>query len=445
MNKYDFGYKIQEGSTTEWAYNIIAAKEEVLEIGPAIGTLAKHLKEEKGCKVDIVEIDADSGEMAKQFARNACIGQMKGDIEGEWWFREYKNNRYDCIVLLDVIEHLRSPKMLLDRIYYLLKDNGKILISTPNIAHNSVIINLMNNRFEYTDVGILDNTHLKFFTFESFCQLLHSSRYVITQKNYIQLRVGENEIKSEYRDVPGEVEAFLKRRKMADVYQFMFVLQKDGIEDQNDYPENLSYTNFKFETYLNGNLFTQVFFQNETFETYIKLGSERSSRFRIDPMNTSGIVSKVVIWDMENECEVPIIETNGGKIEDGLFVFFDNDPQIIIDTERTGSLLKFSCCYEVLYNKGGIFFQQIWEKLLKSENLSLDLKKQFDTLYQQYLKTEKEREQNEEQIRDIRDKFYELQKQYDALSELYKQEMEYKLKWEKTVIGKIVSKVLKRI
>lgn len=442
MSKYDFGYKIQEGSTTEWAYNIITPMGEVLEIGPAIGTLAKHLKEEKKCQVDIVEIDDDSGKMAEQFARNACIGQAKGDIEGEWWFNEYKNNRYDYIVLLDVIEHLRNPQMLLDRIYYLLKDNGKVLISTPNIAHNSVILNLMNNRFAYTDVGILDNTHLKFFTFDSFCELLHSSKYVITQKNYVQIRVGENEIKSQYSDVPGEVEAFLRKRNMADVYQFMFVLQKDGMEDQSDFPENLPYTNFKFETYLDGNLFSQMFFQNEMFETYIELGQKRSKCFRIDPMNTSGIISRVIIWDIENDCAVPIEKSNGGKLEENTFVFFDDDPQIIIDTEKTGSLLKFSCFYEVLDNKGVIFLRHMWEKLMESENVALDIKKQFDILYGHYLETEKEREKNEEQVVDLNDQYADLSQKFYLLQEQYNN---LKTKLENSIVWKIYCKMVKKV
>ena len=59
MSKYDFGYDIEAGSTMEWAFSIIKNNSEILELGPAIGTLTKHLKEEKNCSIDIVEIDEE--------------------------------------------------------------------------------------------------------------------------------------------------------------------------------------------------------------------------------------------------------------------------------------------------------------------------------------------------------------------------------------------------
>ena len=57
MSKYDYGYELVEGTTTAWAYEKIRSGSTVLEFGPAIGNLAKHLYEEKRCSIDIVEID----------------------------------------------------------------------------------------------------------------------------------------------------------------------------------------------------------------------------------------------------------------------------------------------------------------------------------------------------------------------------------------------------
>ena len=71
MSKYDYGYQLVEGTTTFWAYNKINEGSSVLEFGPAIGNLAKHLHEDKGCTIDIVEIDLEAGKKAARFARTS--------------------------------------------------------------------------------------------------------------------------------------------------------------------------------------------------------------------------------------------------------------------------------------------------------------------------------------------------------------------------------------
>ena len=408
MNKYDFGYEIQKGSTTEWAYNIVGNNAEVLELGPAIGTLAKHLKEEKQCQIDIVEIDAEAGKLAKTFARHACIGEAQGDIEGDEWLKTFKDNHYDYIVLLDVIEHLKKPEKLLTRLNNLLKKDGQLLISTPNIAHNSVIINLINNRFEYTNVGILDNTHLKFFTYYSFCELIHSTGYVISKKNYIQERVGENEISCSYNDVSREVETYLRERDLADVYQFTFVLKKEGKEDNSDFPQSLPYTGFKFETYCNGRLYSQKFFYGSDLEEDIVLGDVRDCNFRVDPIDTNAIITDISIFDVEKNCPVKIKAMNGGEIDSNKIAFFDEDPQIIIDTTDLGAIIKFRCHFEVINNEAINIFQPLWREVLERRNQVFTMQKEFQQLSDLKEKLSLENDENrlyinqlEKQIEDI--------------------------------------------
>ena len=149
MSKYDYGYTLLPNTTTAWAFSKIQENSKVLELGPAIGNLAKHLKEEKGCSIDIIEIDEESGKRAAQFARRSLIGIEEGNLEGDLWYTKLSDERYDYIVILDVLEHLKNPKQLLKKVSSLLKEEGKLLVSMPNIAHNSVLINLLNNKFKY--------------------------------------------------------------------------------------------------------------------------------------------------------------------------------------------------------------------------------------------------------------------------------------------------------
>ena len=83
MGHYNFGFKIMDGTTMSWAENRILPNSTVLEIGPAIGCLTKALHE-KGCQVDIIEIDPEAGASASRFSRQALIGPQNGDIAGSY-------------------------------------------------------------------------------------------------------------------------------------------------------------------------------------------------------------------------------------------------------------------------------------------------------------------------------------------------------------------------
>ena len=87
------------------------------------------------------------------------------------------------------------------------------MISIPNIAHNSIIIDLCNDKFEYGETGLLDKTHIHFFTYMTLVQLVESIGYEIYEKEYVYSRVGNNEIHNTYLDIPTEVSNYLRRRK----------------------------------------------------------------------------------------------------------------------------------------------------------------------------------------------------------------------------------------
>jgi len=90
-----------------------------------------------------------------------------------------EGKRFDRVLLLDVLEHLRSPERILDECHRVLKPEGRIIVSLPNVANIAVRLALFAGRFDYQERGILDRTHLRFFTRKTARRLLESAGYAI--------------------------------------------------------------------------------------------------------------------------------------------------------------------------------------------------------------------------------------------------------------------------
>lgn len=223
MGKYDFGLELYGDNTIDWIANRIPDNSVVLEFGPANGRLTKYLHEIKKCRVDIVEIDEASGEMAAQYAEQAFLGKDRGDIEKYYWLNE-NDRKYDFIIFSDVLEHLTRPDKVLERCKAVINEKGNIMVSVPNFSHNSVIIELFNDRFSYNQTGILDNTHVRFFTRSSFGEMAVKAGWMIIEERAKNIRVGETEIHNSYDDVPESLKKELIHRPQGNVYQYMFVL-----------------------------------------------------------------------------------------------------------------------------------------------------------------------------------------------------------------------------
>ena len=180
--KYNVPMEIKENEAVSELLKYIKPNSTVLEFGCANGRMTRYMKEQLGCDVYIVEYEKDAFNDAIKFAKDGVCG----DILAYEWLEKYKGIKFDHIVFADVLEHLSDPQQALAKTSGILKEDGNVLISVPNIGHNDVLIKLFEGKFEYTDVGLLDNTHIHFFaenSLESFCQ---NAGYQIIKKRYIK-------------------------------------------------------------------------------------------------------------------------------------------------------------------------------------------------------------------------------------------------------------------
>ena len=195
--------------------NQIQSGSKVLEFGSASGYMTRYLTEELSCDVYIAEIDPNAAKQASIYATDC----FNGDIETYDWERKWNNQKFDVIMFADVLEHLKDPWKMLGIAKNYLAPRGKILASLPNICHNSVIIELWNNRFNYQELGLLDKTHLRFFSEQTARQLFSSNDLTIEAMSY--MRIKKTELRNSPKELPWLVRKALKKRILSDVYQFV--------------------------------------------------------------------------------------------------------------------------------------------------------------------------------------------------------------------------------
>ena len=154
---------------------LVGYKAAVLEIGPATGILTRMLSAEQGCEVTAIEIDP----MAAERARSLCKAIHIADIESIEISLLLGDQKFNVVTFGDVLEHLRSPVAALKKVKPYIADDGCVVISVPNIAHASIAYELANGRFDYRPTGLLDVTHIRFFTRKSLLQVIDDAGYVV--------------------------------------------------------------------------------------------------------------------------------------------------------------------------------------------------------------------------------------------------------------------------
>jgi methionine biosynthesis protein MetW len=150
--------------------SLLPPNKRVLDVGCGTGSMSKLLVDLRG--VQLVGIEPDSERAEK--ARSRGIDVRQGILD-ESALKEL--GQFDVVIFADVLEHLPDPWSMLKLTQRLLVPGGMVIASVPNIAHWSVRWELMCGRFDYESCGIMDATHLRWFTERSLRTLFESAGY----------------------------------------------------------------------------------------------------------------------------------------------------------------------------------------------------------------------------------------------------------------------------
>jgi methionine biosynthesis protein MetW len=157
---------------------LIPAGSRVLELGCASGYLSGYMEQALGCRVTGLEYDAES----VGIAHTRCQEVHQADLDAENALQPAQASApYDVLLAAAVLEHLKYPERLLREARALLKPDARLIVSLPNVAHWSVRLRLLQGNFHYTDYGIMDRTHLRFYTVSTGRALLEEQGYHVEQ------------------------------------------------------------------------------------------------------------------------------------------------------------------------------------------------------------------------------------------------------------------------
>jgi 2-polyprenyl-3-methyl-5-hydroxy-6-metoxy-1,4-benzoquinol methylase len=152
--------------------------ERVLEVGCSSGALTERIAA-NGCRVTGIEMRADAAEKARRFSEQVLVGDLATMP------LPLPPSSFDAILLIDVLEHLADPIAALRRLFPLLRDGGRMVVAIPNVAHWLIRFRLLEGRFDYEDSGILDRTHLRFYTRDTARSMLEGAGLEIHETDVV--------------------------------------------------------------------------------------------------------------------------------------------------------------------------------------------------------------------------------------------------------------------
>jgi 2-polyprenyl-3-methyl-5-hydroxy-6-metoxy-1,4-benzoquinol methylase len=196
---------------------LVGEGKRVLELGCASGYMARVMTERFGCTVTGVERDPGAAREASRVCRRVVVA----DLDQDDWAAPLGEARFDVVVCADVLEHLRQPARILAELRARLVPDGCIVASVPNVAHAAVVAELLAGRFTYRPLGLLDETHLRFFTRQSVYECFERAGLVIVHLERVCLPAEATEFRTDLSALPPGVRELILAADESLTYQFV--------------------------------------------------------------------------------------------------------------------------------------------------------------------------------------------------------------------------------
>lgn len=134
---------------------------------------------ERGCAVVGIELEPEKAAKARAYCEQVLVGNV------ETMPLPFEPPSFDAVVLSNILEHLHDPVATLRRLAPMLRPGGRAFVDLPNVAHWGVRLRLLRGRWDYEDGGILDRTHLRFYTHKTAREMLDQADFEVLEDDII--------------------------------------------------------------------------------------------------------------------------------------------------------------------------------------------------------------------------------------------------------------------
>jgi 2-polyprenyl-3-methyl-5-hydroxy-6-metoxy-1,4-benzoquinol methylase len=212
-HKYD--YKVNPHTAAEKVVRFVGSDKHVLELGSGPGAITRLLKG-NGCRVTALELDPSAIEIVSEFCEEVFPCDLN---DAAWPMKLSASGKFEVIVAGDVLEHLYDPWTVLGTSRTLLAEGGYAVISLPHIGHNAVIACLLAGDFEYQPWGLLDKTHIRFFSIANIQKLFEDAGFKIVEAEFVTKTPEQTEFAQRWRQLPSATRQALSANRFGTIYQ----------------------------------------------------------------------------------------------------------------------------------------------------------------------------------------------------------------------------------
>lgn len=221
IHVYERALQVDKRTSLSLLVEMVESGNQVLDVGIGGGALGAFLKHNKACVVDGITYNSEEADLAA-----AHYGTVQvADLDATSLLDLFPLQRYDRIVCADVLEHLRDPGRVLDAARQMLAVGGKLLVSVPNVGYMGLIAELLEGEFRYRREGLLDQTHVRFFTRNSLLRFLSDHGWRAKRIETIELDLAESEFSPTWDVFAPAVRAQLLAHADGLTYQYVMEVE----------------------------------------------------------------------------------------------------------------------------------------------------------------------------------------------------------------------------
>ncbi|MGB7441355.1 MAG: class I SAM-dependent methyltransferase [Coleofasciculaceae cyanobacterium] len=170
-------HKIIYGAINQSVFAFVPqSAKRILDIGCGSGILGRRIKQNINCEIVGVTYSESEATLASKYLDKVLVNDLNS-------FNSHQLGQFDCIICSHILEHLYQPQELLKQLNNNLTSEGVLIVALPNVLHWKQRLEFLKGNFKYTDGGLMDKTHFRFFDWDTSLTLIENSGFKVTSRS----------------------------------------------------------------------------------------------------------------------------------------------------------------------------------------------------------------------------------------------------------------------